>query len=282
MARYVTRRTALRVIGGVTAAAAGAFAGLLPEASLRAAAAGGGFADAARGRQFVLRQRTGEATRNARAATALARPSGAIARRFLATHGFPGKIQSVESADVLWSDGEHIGTIDNVVFYDKSTDRYGHLLRQVSKDREVVGVVLWARAHPESCEVYDVRGGSISLSATVTRSADGTLTVRAPDGTTDVLPPRSAQGRGPGLAAPLAAGCTQVCTWECTFVCRWVCTSVLTVTCAWSVLCGIPPLIIICAGACIVTVIAVCGWSCENYCGYSCRLWCDVIQESAA
>jgi hypothetical protein len=120
MARMVTRRTALKVIGGVTAAAAGAFAGLLPEASLRAAAAGGGFADAARGRQFVLRQRIGEGTRNARAATALARPSGAIARRFLATRGFPGKIQSVESADVLWSDGELIGTIDNVVFYDRA------------------------------------------------------------------------------------------------------------------------------------------------------------------
>jgi hypothetical protein len=141
-------------------------------------------------------------------------------------------------------------------------------------------VVLWSGTQPESCEVYDVLDGRIVLSATITRSPDGSLTVRAPDGRVDVIRPRSAQkGKVPGLAAP-SMYCTEICTWECAFVCTYICRTVLVVTCVWSTLCG--PLVILCAGVCVVSVIAVCAWSCTDYCGLSCRLWCDVLQESAA
>jgi hypothetical protein len=280
MATTVSRRTALRVIGGAAAAAGGVFAGLFPEGQILHAEAAGGYGEIAQGRQLVLRQRTGEATRNARAAQALARPGGGIARRFLATQGFGGKIESIESADVLWTDEELVGTIDALLFYDARKGKYAYLIRQSSKTHEVIGAILWSAAQPETCDVYDVLDGRIVLSATLTKSPDGTITVRAPDGRTDVVRPRSAQqARVPGLAAP-SMYCTQVCTWECTFICNWVCKSVLVATCIWSTICG--PLVFICAGACIVTVIAVCEWSCGNYCSQSCRLWCDVIQESAA
>lgn len=277
MRKTISRRTALRVIGGTAAVASGWLAGFFPETQ---AASASGPGDIARGRTLVLRQRTGATTRATRAARAQATPKGAVARRFLARAGFGGP-ESAESADVLWSDGEVIGEIDAVVFHDTRRDAYAHLIRQATASgREVVGVALFDGAHPERREVYDAVGDQMVFMATVTRGADGSVTVRAADGTTETVGRRAASGtKVPGLAAPSTdVYCTPICTWECTFVCRWVCTSVLMVTCTLGAFCG--PLAPLCYGACIVAVYASCQWNCENVCGLSCKYWCGVLQET--
>jgi hypothetical protein len=227
----------------------------------------------------VLRQRTGATTRATRAARAQGTPKGAVARRFLSKAGF-GAPESSESADVLWSDGEAIGAIDVVVFHDSRRDAYAHLIRQTTASgREVVGVALFAGAHPERREVYDAVGDQMVFQATITRGDDGSVTVQAADGTTETVGRQTSGTKVPGLAAPSADYCTQICTWQCTFVCRWVCTSVLMVTCVIGAFCG--PLAPLCYGACIVSVIATCQWNCDNVCGLSCTYWCGVLQETA-
>lgn len=278
MRKTISRRTALRVIGGTAAVASGWLAGFFPEAQ---AASASGALDIARGRTPVLRRRTGATTRATRAARAQATPKGAVARRFLAKAGF-GRPESSESADVLWSDGEAIGAIDAVVFHDTRRDAYAHLMRQTTASgRELVGVALFAGAHPERRDVYDVVDDQMVFMATVTRAEDGSVTVRAADGTTETLARRATSAtKGPGLAAPSTdVYCTQICTWECTFVCRWVCTTVLVTTCVLGAWCG--PLAPLCYGACIVAVIASCEWNCGNVCSLSCRYWCGVLQETA-
>jgi hypothetical protein len=276
--KTISRRAALRVIGATAAVASGWLAGFFPEAQ---AASASGPVDIARGRTLVLRQRTGAATRASRAARSQATPKGVVARRFLSRAGFGGP-ESSESADVLWSDGEAIGAIDAVVYYDKRRDAFAHLIRQTfSSGREVVGVALFAGTHPERREVYDVVGDQMVFQATITRGDDGSVTVRAADGTTETVGPRAASGtKGPGLAAPATDPyCVPICTWQCTFVCRWVCTSVLMVTCTLGTFCG--PVAPLCYGACIVAVYASCQWNCENVCGLSCTYWCGVLQETA-
>src|SRR5688572_2885621 len=278
MDRRISRRSALRVLGGAAAAASGLLVGVFPETQLARAGASVEIEAIARGRQPVLRRHTGITT-DRRAIFAQARPQGAIARRFLASQGFRGQYIATESADVLWSDGELIGTIDAVLFHDDKRNAYAHLIRQTSGAREIVGVSIFTAARPETRDVYDVREGQVVLSATVSREADGTVLVRGADGRTDVIRPRTSGGKVPGLAAPASAiYCEPICRWECTFVCTWVCTQVLMVTCAITAVCG--PLTPLCAGACIVAVIASCGWNCNNVCGLSCGYWCHVLEEA--
>lgn len=278
MARSISRRAALRVIGSTAAVTTGWLAGFFPE--LRAASATGD-PDITRGRTPVLRRRTGAATRAARAERALATAKGRVARRFLTTSGF-GTPEASESADALWSDGEEIGTIDAVVFHDLQGDKYAHLIRQTTASgRDVVGVALFAGAHPESRMVYDVVGDQMVFMATITRADDGSVTVRAADGTTQIVGGRpTSPTKGPGLAAlSPSVYCTPICTWECTFVCTWVCSAVLIETCVIAALCG--PLAPICLGGCAVAVIATCGWNCQNVCGLSCSYWCQVLEQTA-
>jgi stage V sporulation protein SpoVS len=275
--KTISRRTALRVLGGTAAVASGWLAGFFPEAQ---AASASGPTEIARGRTPVLRQRTGATTLATRAARAQATRKGAVARRFLAKSGF-GAPESSESADVLWSDGEAIGEIDAVVFHDTRRDAYAHLIRQTTASgREVVGVALFAAADPKRRQVYDVVGDQMVFMATVTRADDGSVTVRAADGTTETVGRPTTSGAKAGLAAPsTSVYCTQVCTWQCTFVCTWVCTTVLSETCILGAFCG--PLAPLCMGACIVAVIASCEWNCHNVCSLSCQWWCDVLQETA-
>lgn len=277
MDKRISRRLALRVLGGAAAAASGLLVGFFPETQLARAEASGEIEAIARGRRPILRRHTGP-TRDTRAVFAQARPSGAIARRFLASQGFHGRYISTESADALWSDGELIGTVDAVLFHDEKRNAYAHLIRQTSGARETVGLSIFTATRPETRDVFDVRDGQVVRSATVSREADGTVLVRGADGRTDVIRPRIAGGRAPGLAAPASTHiCGPVCTWECTFVCTYVCTQVLMVTCALAAACG--PLAPLCGGACIVAIIASCGWNCRNVCGLSCGFWCHVLEE---
>jgi hypothetical protein len=277
--KTISRRTALRVIGGTAAVASGWLAGFFPEAQTASAS---GAPDIARGRTPVVRQRTGATTRAVRAARAQATPKGGVARSFLSKSGF-GEAESSESADVLWSDGEAIGAIDAVVFHDTRRDAYAHLIRQTTASgREVVGVALFAGAHPERREIYDAVGDRMVFMATITRAEDGSVTVHAADGTTQTVGGRPANAtKGPGLAALSPdVYCYSVCSWECSFVCTWVCTTVLVQTCVLGAFCG--PLAPLCYGACIVAVIASCQWNCGNVCRLSCQYWCDVIQETVS
>jgi hypothetical protein len=278
MGRTISRRAALRVIGSTTAVASGWIAGFFPEISTASAT---GAPDIAHGRTPVLRRRTGATTRAVRAGLALGSAKGRVARQFLATSGF-GTSEYSESADALWSDGEAIGTIDALVFHDLRGDKYAHLIRQTTTSgREVVGVALFAGAHPESRAVYDVVGDQMVFMATITRAADGSITVQAADGSTQTVGGRlTSSAKGPGLAA-LSPDviCTPICSWDCTFVCTWVCSAVLMETCIISALCG--PLAPICFGGCAVAIIYTCGWNCQNVCGLSCSFWCHVLEQTA-
>ena len=276
--KAISRRTALRVIGGTAAVAGGWLAGFFPEVQ---AAGASGAPDIARGRTPVLRRRTGATTRSTRAARAQATPKGAVARRFLSKAGFSGS-ESSESADVLWSDGEAIGAIDVVVFHDTRRDAYAHLVRQTTASgREVVGLALFDGAHPERREVYDAVGDQMVFMATITRADDGSVTVRAANGTTETVGGRaSSSAKGPGLAAlSTDVYCYPVCAWQCSFVCTWVCTTVLIETCILGAFCG--PLAPLCFGACIVAVIYSCQWNCDNVCQLSCSYWCNTLQATA-
>jgi hypothetical protein len=277
----VTSRHSRRAVLGLAARGASVLAmtaaGLAPDLS-----AGPGTTDPqqiVRGRQFILTRSKG-AARAARIAAARQGADGRIAAAFLAREGFASDELDGDVADLAWSDGEHVGRLDVVVFRDERRDRYARLIRQDTARGSLTGVSIWDGAHPERRTTFELRGSAMRKTADLTRLADGSVLIEAVDGRRAIVPPRpdrSAGAKGPGLASVQAVTiCTTLCEWQCTFVCDWVCTTILVETCVISAVCG--PLAVVCAGFCVVAVIASCAYNCTNYCGWACSTTCTFLE----
>jgi hypothetical protein len=274
MIKSTSRRGVLRIAARTAAIAAAAAGGLIPESQLAIASGH----SSANGRTFVLTRAKG-AARAARLAQAVAGSRGRVAAAFLAREGFTPAPIDGEVSDLSWSDGEHVGRLDVAVF--RSADgRYARLIQQEVGPHQVTGVSLFTAAKPERREVFELRDGRMVPTATLTGQSDGSIEILEPNGRRTHVAPRpdrASASKGPGLAS-VQAGiyCTAVCTWTCSFVCDWVCTTVLVETCVISTACG--PLVFVCAGACIVAVIASCAFNCSNYCGWACETSCTYLE----
>ena len=274
MNRQVTRRRALGAIGGMTAAAVAALSGVFPEVALGRAGMVG-MPD----RRGVLRHLSGDRLVT-RVAASQASARGQLARAFLARRDFRGTPVHAEAAELVFEDGAPIGDVVSALFHDARDDRYARVTFQISGERSVTGVALWTGADPLRREVYDLRGNTFELSATLIGSPDGSLVIERPDGTRLAVPARGSaatSGRR-GLARPLdqRGHAAEYCSWVCFLVFEWVCTTVLIETCVISAACG--PLAALCAGACVIAVIASCAWNATNYCSWSCT-WISGVTE---
>ena len=278
MNQRLSRRRALTILSATTSAMAAGLLGAFPEIQI-------GRAGTLRqpDRPPVLRRFSSDRAAS-RFGITHATARGAQVRSFLARHGFTTRPTATEAAELLYADGEEIGHIVGALYHDPRARRFARVVYQSSGERDVTGVTLWSEADPLRREVYDLRGRTFQLSATLVGRGDGSLVIERPDGTQMNVPARpdltQAGGRY-GVARPMdpAMYAQQYCSWVCFLVFEWVCTTVLIETCAISAACG--PLAILCAGACVIAVIASCAWNATNYCSWSCT-WISSVTEQTS